>query len=252
MQCRRPRFDPWVEKIPWRSKWWTTPVSLPGISHGLPGLQSMGSQKVGHDWATNTYLLSPKSKGVSLMWDTPPRVSLHGLPVTGDFGEWAGLEAMSPKGELAAAISMGDRTGVRMRQGWAEASSGLNGDWWPVGDRTGAGDILLSWPHFPQCLWWLMAISPSVGISAKQERLERDGLGWGGPAGWLEHRAVPVSCPMDLRAVTCAHALAKWSLGSLHPLVKPHKVLNESRGLIFQGPVLRPGVPNMGLIPLDL
>ena len=34
-QCRRPSFDPWVEKIPWRRKWQPTPVLLPGKSHGL-------------------------------------------------------------------------------------------------------------------------------------------------------------------------------------------------------------------------
>ena len=32
-QCRRPRFDPWVRKIPWRRKWHLTPVFLPGKSH---------------------------------------------------------------------------------------------------------------------------------------------------------------------------------------------------------------------------
>ena len=30
LHCRRPRFDPWVGKIPWRRKWQSTPVSLPG------------------------------------------------------------------------------------------------------------------------------------------------------------------------------------------------------------------------------
>ena len=30
--CRRPGFDPWVEKIPWRRKWQPTPVFLPGES----------------------------------------------------------------------------------------------------------------------------------------------------------------------------------------------------------------------------
>ena len=28
------RFDPWVEKIPWRRPWQPTPVFLPGESHG--------------------------------------------------------------------------------------------------------------------------------------------------------------------------------------------------------------------------
>ena len=47
-------FDPWVRKRPWR-KWQPTPVSLPGKFHGQrkPGrLQSTGSQRIGHDWAT--------------------------------------------------------------------------------------------------------------------------------------------------------------------------------------------------------
>ena len=34
LQCGRPRFDPWVGKIPWRRKWQSTPVLLPGKSHG--------------------------------------------------------------------------------------------------------------------------------------------------------------------------------------------------------------------------
>ena len=34
LQCRKPGFDPWVGKIPWRRKWQPTPVFLPGESHG--------------------------------------------------------------------------------------------------------------------------------------------------------------------------------------------------------------------------
>ena len=29
-QCRRPRFNAWVGKIPWRKKWLPTPVFLLG------------------------------------------------------------------------------------------------------------------------------------------------------------------------------------------------------------------------------
>ena len=42
------RFDPWVEKIPWRREWLPTSVFLPGEFHGqrsLEGLQSIGSQR---------------------------------------------------------------------------------------------------------------------------------------------------------------------------------------------------------------
>ena len=48
-------FDPWVGKIPWRRAWQPTPVLLPGKflwTEEPGGLQSMGLQKVGHDWET--------------------------------------------------------------------------------------------------------------------------------------------------------------------------------------------------------
>ena len=51
-RCKRRGFDPWVRKIPWRRACQPTPVFWPGESHGqrsLAGLQSMGSQRVGHD-----------------------------------------------------------------------------------------------------------------------------------------------------------------------------------------------------------
>ena len=57
-QCRRHKscgFDPWVGKIPWRRAWQPTSVFLPGECPWLeePGrLQSMGSQRDGHDWVT--------------------------------------------------------------------------------------------------------------------------------------------------------------------------------------------------------
>ena len=59
LQCRRSRFDPWVRKMPWRRKWQPIPITLawkiPWMEE--PGrLHSMGSQRVGHDWATS---LSP-------------------------------------------------------------------------------------------------------------------------------------------------------------------------------------------------
>ena len=38
LQCGRPGFDPWVGKTPWRRKWQSAPVSLPGKSHGQKSL----------------------------------------------------------------------------------------------------------------------------------------------------------------------------------------------------------------------
>ena len=37
-QCRRHGFDPWIEMIAWRREWRTTPVFLPGESHGQRSL----------------------------------------------------------------------------------------------------------------------------------------------------------------------------------------------------------------------
>ena len=56
--CRRPGFEHWVRKIPWKRKWQPTPVILPGVFHGKRNLvdyiQFMGLQRVGHDGVTNT------------------------------------------------------------------------------------------------------------------------------------------------------------------------------------------------------
>ena len=51
-----PRFNPWVRKIPWRRKW--QPTLYPCLENPMDGgawcrLQSMGSQRVGHNWATS-------------------------------------------------------------------------------------------------------------------------------------------------------------------------------------------------------
>ena len=59
------RFNPWVEKIPWRRKWLSTPVFLPGEFHGQKSLE--GSQRVGHDWVTNN-LQSTTFTKVTDLW----------------------------------------------------------------------------------------------------------------------------------------------------------------------------------------
>ena len=73
-------FEPWVGKIPWQRAWQLTPVSLPGESPWTEepgGLQSIRLQRVGHDWATNSFSLflsaAAFNKGISLSWsqETP-------------------------------------------------------------------------------------------------------------------------------------------------------------------------------------
>ena len=46
LQCRRrkrPSFNPWVGKIPWRKAWQPTPIFLPGESHGQRSLAGYSS-----------------------------------------------------------------------------------------------------------------------------------------------------------------------------------------------------------------
>ena len=38
LECRRPRFDPWVRKTPWRRAWQPTPVFLLGELNGQRSL----------------------------------------------------------------------------------------------------------------------------------------------------------------------------------------------------------------------
>ena len=38
LQCRRPRFNPLVRKIPWRTEWLPTPVFWPGKFQGQRSL----------------------------------------------------------------------------------------------------------------------------------------------------------------------------------------------------------------------
>ena len=47
LQCRRPGFDPWVGKMPWRTDRLPTPVFWPGEFHGL---YSPWGCRVRHDW----------------------------------------------------------------------------------------------------------------------------------------------------------------------------------------------------------
>ena len=46
LQYRRPRFQPWVGKIPWRRKWLPTPVFLPGNQTSLAGYSSQDHKEL--------------------------------------------------------------------------------------------------------------------------------------------------------------------------------------------------------------
>ena len=56
LQCRRPWFNPWVWKIPWRRKWQPTPVFLPGEFHRQRNL--VGYSPWGHRESDTTEQLT--------------------------------------------------------------------------------------------------------------------------------------------------------------------------------------------------
>ena len=69
-QCRslrRPKFDPWVGKIPWRREWQPTPVFLPGESHGqrsLVGCSPWGRKESDTAECTGTHTTAGKDRGL--------------------------------------------------------------------------------------------------------------------------------------------------------------------------------------------
>ena len=85
LQCRRRRFDPWVGKIPWRRAWQSTPVLLawriPWTEE--PGrLKSMRSQRVEHDWITDSFISSCPEALNSQAWGDST-VAHTGCPPSG-------------------------------------------------------------------------------------------------------------------------------------------------------------------------
>ena len=72
LQYRRPEFDPWIRKIPWKSKWQPTPVLLPGKSHGQRSL--VGYSPRGHKESDTTQWLNNNRR---LAEATPVIISLQ-------------------------------------------------------------------------------------------------------------------------------------------------------------------------------
>ena len=64
LQCRRPRFDPWVWKIPWRREWLPTPVFLPGEVRGQRSLAGYSPRGHKESHTTEQLTLSDCSKNL--------------------------------------------------------------------------------------------------------------------------------------------------------------------------------------------
>ena len=75
-QCRRhrrPKFNPWVGKIPWRRAWQPTPVFLPGKSHGqrsLVGYSLWGHKKSDKiEWQSTAQQNSTKAGSLKVSYN---------------------------------------------------------------------------------------------------------------------------------------------------------------------------------------
>ena len=86
-QCRRHRrlgFDPWVGKIPWRSKWWPISVFLSEKFHGQKSLVGYSSSKCCKELCTTEWLshnnLTPLSS--CRIWILPTLPSLSTTPLS--------------------------------------------------------------------------------------------------------------------------------------------------------------------------
>ena len=77
LQCRRPGFNPWVGKIPWRRERLPTPVFWPGEFHRL--YISMKLQRVRQDWVTELNWLIQ-----SMEFSRPEYWSGYPFPYPGD------------------------------------------------------------------------------------------------------------------------------------------------------------------------
>ena len=62
LQCKRPGFNPWVRKIPWRREWLPTPVFLPGEFHRQRSLA--GYSPWSHKELNRTDRLTPNTTWV--------------------------------------------------------------------------------------------------------------------------------------------------------------------------------------------
>ena len=73
LQCRRPGFNPWVRKIPWRREWLPTPVLLPGEFHGQRSLAGYGPWGGKESDMTECLTLSTSYAYESSLWNPEER-----------------------------------------------------------------------------------------------------------------------------------------------------------------------------------
>ena len=112
LQCRRPGFDPWAWKIPWRRKWQPTPVLLPGKSHGWRNL--VGYSPWGHKESETTEQLHFHSGGA---WRLASPEAGEGDSAA------AGLPASCPPGFILLPQPLPELALLSVSSGWHRLAS---------------------------------------------------------------------------------------------------------------------------------
>jgi len=69
----RIKFDPWVGKMPWSRKWYSTPVFLPGKFHGQKSLNITYPRMK----KKNIHSLRPEISGRDLVFQINSSTILH-------------------------------------------------------------------------------------------------------------------------------------------------------------------------------
>ena len=78
-RCKRCEFNPWVEKVPWRGKWHSTPVVLPAIFQKQRILANYNPMEWGCKESDTTELLSMSCRS---KFSAPMITRLRALPVS--------------------------------------------------------------------------------------------------------------------------------------------------------------------------
>ena len=150
LQCGRPGFDPWVGKIPWRRKWHSTPVLLPGkwqrslVSYSPWGLKELDTTEGLHFH----FLSSVTCSQASLM----AQAVKSSFAMRETWVQSLGQEDPLEKG-MATHSSI-----LAWRIPWAEEPGGLQSlgsqrvrhDW---ATNTLTVDLLPGWPVQRPCTW---------------------------------------------------------------------------------------------------
>ena len=113
LQCGRPRFSPWVRKIPWGRAWQPTSVSLPGESYGQSSLVGYSPWGCRESDATERLTFSLSKKYWESYWVSCPGIVQRMWSSQGPWNRivlYTALDSLE-KGKLCPNLSQLDMEG---------------------------------------------------------------------------------------------------------------------------------------------